>query len=75
MVQILVFELLIHNPTTFTFSLGPTNMPESLVRVQKLTGKTLTFYEADLCNKESLRNVVSKVKDIFSPELKKKEKK
>ncbi len=36
-------------------------MPESLVRVQKLTGKSITFYEADLCSKESLRAVMSKV--------------
>ena len=35
-------------------------MPESLVRVQKLTGKSLTFYEADLCDKESLKNAMSK---------------
>ena len=36
-------------------------MPESLVRVQKLTGKTLTFHEADLCKKEELRAVVAQV--------------
>jgi len=38
------------------------NMPESLVRAQRLTGKTLTFYQADLCSKESLRAVMSKHK-------------
>eukprot|EP00094_Tigriopus_californicus_P003813 TCALIF_03669-PA protein Name:"Similar to GALE UDP-glucose 4-epimerase (Pongo abelii)" AED:0.18 eAED:0.18 QI:465/0.66/0.8/0.9/0.88/0.9/10/0/383 len=37
-------------------------MPESLVRVQKLTGKSLTFYEADLCNIDSLRSVFTKHK-------------
>ena len=36
-------------------------MPESLARVQKLTGKTLTFYEADLCDKDSLRRCMSAV--------------
>ena len=36
-------------------------MPESLIRVQRLTGKTLTFYDADLCNRDSLRAVFSKV--------------
>lgn len=41
---------------------GPSAMPESLVRVQKLTGKSLTFYDADLCNLDSLRAVFSKHK-------------
>ncbi len=36
-------------------------MPESLARVQKLTGKTLSFYEADLLDKESLKAVMKKV--------------
>ncbi len=36
-------------------------MPESLVRVQRLTGKSLVFYEADLCDKDSLRSVFAKV--------------
>ncbi len=39
-------------------------MPESLVRVQQLTGKTLIFYPADLCNKDSLREVFSKVSSV-----------
>lgn len=39
---------------------GPSSYPESLVRVQKLTGKSLTFYEADLVDKDSLRQVFSK---------------
>jgi hypothetical protein len=41
--------------------LGPHSYPESLVRVQKLTGKNLTFYEADLVDKDALRQVFSKV--------------
>ncbi len=36
-------------------------MPESLGRVQKLTGKSVVLYKADLCSKESLRAVMSKV--------------
>ena len=44
------------------YFLGPSSYPESLVRVQKLTGKNVTFYEADLCDKDSLRQVFSKVK-------------
>jgi len=39
---------------------GPFAIPESLVRVQNLTGKSVTFYGADLCNKASLRDVFSK---------------
>jgi len=39
---------------------GPLAIPESLVRVQNLTGKSVTFYGADLCNKASLRDVFSK---------------
>ncbi len=41
-------------------------MPESLSRVQKLTSKTLTFYEVDLLNKEALKAVMSKV-SLYSP--------
>lgn len=37
-------------------------MPESLLRVQRLTGKTLTFHEADLRDKDSLRHVMSQHK-------------
>jgi hypothetical protein len=43
---------------------GPHAYPESLVRVQKLTGKSLTFYEADLVDKDALRQVFSKVRRI-----------
>lgn len=39
---------------------GPSSYPESLVRVQHLTGKSVTFYQADLCNKDSLREVFNK---------------
>merc|ERR1711953_1155306 len=34
--------------------------PESISRVQDLTGKTVTFYEADITNKDSLRQVFAK---------------
>ena len=37
------------------------NMPESLVRAQRLSGRKVTFYNADLCSKESLMSVMSKV--------------
>lgn len=40
--------------------IGPTKFPESLVRAQKLTGKSLFFYEADLCDKDSLRSIFAK---------------
>jgi len=39
---------------------GESGYPESIVRVQNLTGKPVTFYEADLCNKDSLRQVFAK---------------
>ena len=48
------------------YYLGPSLMPESLVRVQRLTGKSVIFYEADLCDKDSLRSVFAKVRIIFS---------
>ena len=35
-------------------------MPESLVRVKKLTGKTLIFHNVDLCDLNSLRQVMEK---------------
>ena len=38
------------------------NMPESLRRVEKYTGKKIIFYEVDLCNKEDLKRVFSKHK-------------
>jgi len=38
---------------------GPKALPESLVRVQKLTNKSLIFYPADLTKKDSLREVFS----------------
>ena len=41
---------------------GPSKMPESLVRVQRLSGKSLVFHEADLCDKDSLRSVFAKVR-------------
>ena len=47
------------------FILGPHSYPESLVRVQKLTDKSVTFYEADLVDKDALRQVFSKVTRSF----------
>ena len=44
----------------YTFA-GPKALPESLVRVQKLTNKSLIFYPADLTKKDSLREVFSQV--------------
>lgn len=41
---------------------SPSKMPESLVRVQRLTGKSVIFHEADLCDKDSLRSVFAKHK-------------
>ena len=56
-----VSELLAKGILPFLIFLGPFAHPESLVRVQNLTGKSVTFYGADLCNKASLREVFSKV--------------
>ncbi|GAB6029197.1 hypothetical protein CHUAL_004970 [Chamberlinius hualienensis] len=39
---------------------GSSNKPESLVRVEKLTGRTVTFYEADLQNKLALKEIFAK---------------
>ena len=41
-------------------------MPESLVRAQKLGGKKLLFYQADLCDKDSLRAIFAKVNTMHS---------
>ena len=41
---------------------GPTKEPECLVRVAQMTGKPVTFYEANLCDRESLRVPFRKVK-------------
>ncbi|XP_076364836.1 LOW QUALITY PROTEIN: UDP-glucose 4-epimerase-like [Tachypleus tridentatus] len=38
------------------------SIPESLHRVQELTGKSLTFYKMDLLDKESLKSIFSKHK-------------
>ncbi len=40
-------------------------MPESLARAQKIAGKPLTFYEADLCDKEAIKEVFDKVTIIL----------
>jgi len=39
---------------------GESHYPESIIRVQELTGKPVTFYEADLCFKDQLRQVFAK---------------
>ncbi|TRY72689.1 hypothetical protein TCAL_05390 [Tigriopus californicus] len=38
----------------------PGELPPSLSRIQEMTGKTITFYEVDLCDKSSLRNAMGK---------------
>jgi len=43
---------------------GDTNYPESLIRVQKLTGKSLEFHEVDLMDKSALRNLFQKYPKI-----------
>ena len=48
---------------------GPKALPESLVRVQKLTNKSLIFYPADLTKKDSLREVFSQVHTYISANL------
>ncbi|XP_055589275.1 UDP-glucose 4-epimerase [Uranotaenia lowii] len=37
-------------------------LPESLIRVQELTGKTLVFYDVDIRNRDGLRNIFKKHK-------------
>jgi len=44
----------------FVNSIKGSVYPESILRVQNLTGKTVTFYEADITNKDSLRQVFAK---------------
>lgn len=39
---------------------------ESLKRVEKLTGKSITFYEVDLMNFEKIQEVLNKEKDIYA---------
>jgi len=43
---------------------GASNYPESLLRVQKLTGKSLDFHEVDLMNMDDLRSVFKKYPKI-----------
>lgn len=40
---------------------GNDAMPESLQRVQKITGKKITFYTADLTEKDALKPIFQKV--------------
>lgn len=39
---------------------------ESLKRVEKLTGKSISFYEVDLMNFEKIQEVLNKEKDIYA---------
>ena len=39
------------------FDVSGHEYPESISRVQDLTGKQVTFYEADITSKDSLRQV------------------
>lgn len=58
------FTILLHG-NEHSVILGGAEFPESLVRVEELTGKKIQFHEADLCNKDSLRSVFSQVsKDV-----------
>jgi len=41
----------------FVNSIKGNGYPESIIRVQDLTGKRVAFHEGDLCNKDSLRKV------------------
>ena len=43
---------------------GETDYPESLLRVQKLTGKSCKFHNVDLLDKESLKQVFAQYPDI-----------
>ena len=45
--------------TSTVFVTPGTKYPESINRVMDLTGKHVTFHEADLCNKDSLRQVAT----------------
>lgn len=47
------------------FFKGEESKPESLIRVQKLTGKSLTFYKGDLCKIDNLREIFSKVYQLL----------
>ena len=40
---------------------GSGGWPESLVRVQNITKKSLKFYDVDVCDRNSLRQVFEKV--------------
>ena len=41
--------------------IGSNDFPESLVRVQEMTGKPVTFYKANLCDPDSIRVPFQKV--------------
>jgi len=41
---------------------GSTGKPESIRRIEEITGKEITFYEVDITNKEEISNILSKHK-------------
>jgi len=43
---------------------GETEYPESLIRVQKLTGKKCSFHNVDLLNKQAISDVFSKYPEV-----------
>ena len=55
-----IYWPLIYNSFILLF-LGPTESPESLVRVEEMLGKKITFYKANLCDRESLKVPFQKV--------------
>ena len=42
---------------------GPGGVPVALQRVEEITGRSVTFREADLRDQEALRKVFTEVKD------------
>lgn len=43
------------------FGAANSKLPESLKRVQDLTGKSVTFYDVDIRDKDGLREIFNKV--------------
>lgn len=41
------------------------NLPESLKRVQEITGKEIIFYNADIRDRKSIENIFKKVRFYF----------
>ncbi|XP_075249770.1 UDP-glucose 4-epimerase-like [Convolutriloba macropyga] len=55
------YEVVVVDNCANAFKEEGTNMPESLRRIQKMTGKQITFYILDLCNRSLLQKVFQKV--------------